>query len=379
MTSKGLSGVVAAETAVSRVDGEHGTLIFRGYNVWELGGQATYEEVVYLLWQGELPTQTQLDSFKAELAARRELPMAVLQAMQSFPKQAHPMAVLRTAVSWLGMADPTADDTSQTAAREKAMSLTAVFPTIVAAWEQIRQGNVPIAPRQDLSHAANFLYMLNGQWQNPDAVNALDAYLVLLADHDFNASTFASRVTTGTQTDIYSAVTTAIGTLKGMSHGGANQKAMEQFIEAAEAGDVAAWYQQKRAAGQRIMGIGHREYKVVDPRARVFRPLAERLANSSGQGQWFVVADQIEQLTRQDPYFIERNLYANVDYYSAVALYMIGIPVDQFTAVFAISRIAGWAAHIQEQLVNNRLIRPQAQYVGPQPRPYVPIKVRNEK
>ncbi len=375
-TGKGLAGITAADTAVSRVDGENGTLIFRGYNVWDLGGQVSYEEVVYLLWYGELPTQAQLEPFQAALAARRELPPEVLAAMQSFPRQAHPMAVLRTAVSWLGMADPTADDLSPAGAREKAMQLTAVFPTIVAAWERIRQGKTPIAPRTDLGHAANFLYMLDGQWQNPDAVQALDAYLVLLADHDFNASTFACRVTTGTQPDIYSIITTGIGTLKGISHGGANQKAMEQFLEAAAFGDVTAWYEQKRAAGQRIMGIGHREYKVEDPRARVFRPMAERLAVSSGQGQWYEVAAQIEQLTRQDDYFVQRQLFANVDYYSAVALYMIGLPVDQFTALFAISRIAGWLAHVLEQLADNRLIRPKANYIGPAPRPFIPLSER---
>ncbi|HRQ36719.1 MAG TPA: citrate/2-methylcitrate synthase [Chloroflexota bacterium] len=375
-TGKGLAGVTAADTAVSRVDGENGILIFRGYNVWDLGGQVSYEEVVYLLWHGELPTQVQLNTFKTELAAQRSLPPDVLAAMQAFPRQAHPMAVLRTAVSWLGMADPTANDLSPDGVWEKAMKLTAVFPTIVAAWERIRQGQPPIAPRPDLGHAANFLYMLDGQWQNPDAVQALDAYLVLLADHDFNASTFACRVTTGTQPDIYSIITTGIGTLKGISHGGANQKAMEQFLEAAASGDVAAWYQQKRAAGQRMMGIGHREYKVEDPRARVFRPMAERLAASSGQGQWYEVAAEIEQLTRQDDYFVQRQLFANVDYYSAVALYMIGLPVDQFTALFAISRIAGWLAHVLEQLADNRLIRPKANYIGPAPRPFIPLAER---
>lgn len=375
-SGKGLAGVVVAQTAVSRVDGTNGVLVFAGYDALELGAKVTYEEVVYLLWHGELPNQTQLESIKAALIARRELPAAAVDLMQGLPSTAHPMAVLRTVVSALGALDDMADDTTLTGAREKALVLTAVFPTIVATWERMRHGKPPIPPRYDLDHAANFLYMMDGQWQNPDAVRALDGYLVLLADHDFNASTFAARVTTGTQTDVYSAVTSAIGTLKGVSHGGANQKAMEQFLEAAQAGDVAAWYRQKRAAGQRIMGIGHREYKVEDPRAKVFRPMAQRLAKSSGQGQWFEIAAQIEQLTRQDDYFVQRNLYANVDYFSAVALYMIGIPVDQFTAIFALSRIAGWMAHIQEQLADNRLIRPQAQYVGPVNRTFVPLAER---
>jgi citrate synthase len=218
--------------------------------------------------------------------------------------------------------------------------------------------------------------MLNGAEPNPDAVQALDAYLVLLADHDFNASTFAARVTTGTLADVYSAVTSAIGTLKGAAHGGANQRAMEQFIDAAQRGDVAAWFREARADGKRIMGIGHRVYKVEDPRAKILRPMAHRLALSSGQGQWYEIAAEIERLARSDPYFIERDLHANVDYYSAVVLYMINLPVDQFTCMFAMSRIAGWTAHILEQLADNRLIRPKAHYVGPMDLPFVPIELR---
>jgi citrate synthase len=220
--------------------------------------------------------------------------------------------------------------------------------------------------------------MLNGTEPNPDAVKALDAYLVMLADHGFNASTFACRVTTGTLADVYSAITSGIGTLKGAAHGGANQKAMEQFIDAAQRGDVSAWYEEARATGRRIMGIGHRVYKVRDPRAFILQPMAERLANSSGQGQWYEIATQIEQLTRQDSYFVERDLYANVDYYSAVVLYMIGIPVDQFTCLFAMSRIAGWTAHVLEQLADNRLIRPKARYVGPEGLTFIPLDERSQ-
>ena len=275
-----------------------------------------------------------------------------------------------------GLVDPNADDISLESARKKALLLTAVLPTIIAAWEQIRNGQAPIAPRKDLGHAANFLYMMGGQWENEDAVKAVDAYLVMLADHGFNASTFACRVTTGTLADMYSAITTGIGTLKGAAHGGATQKAMEQFIDAAQRGDVAAWYAEARNEGKRIMGIGHRVYKVEDPRAKILRPMAERLAHSSGQGQWYEISAQIEALTRQDDYFIERNLYANVDYYSAVVLFMIGIPVDQFTPMFALSRIAGWTAHVQEQLADNRLIRPKARYVGPEDRVFLPLTER---
>ena len=374
--TKGLAGVTAADSSLSLVDGQIGKLIYRGYNIMDLGEQASFEEVIYLLWNGKLPNRAQLDAFKAALVAKRALPAPVLKTMHIFPHEAHPMAVLRTIVSGLGLIDPNADDISLEGARKKALLLTAVFPTIIAARERIRRDKEPIEPRADLGHAANFLYMLNGQEPNPDAVKALDAYLVLLADHGFNASTFAARVTTGTLADVYSAITSGIGTLKGAAHGGANQKAMEQFIDAAQRGDVSAWFQETIASGKRIMGIGHRVYKVEDPRAKILRPMAERLAQSSGQGQWFDIATQIEVLARQDEYFISRNLYANVDYYSAVVLYMINLPVDQFTCLFAMSRIAGWTAHVLEQLADNRLIRPKANYVGPDNLTFVPLAER---
>lgn len=286
------------------------------------------------------------------------------------------MAVLRTVVSGLGLIDPMADDLNLDAARKKALRLTAAFPTIVAAWERIRNNLEPVAPRNELDLAANFLYMLNGKEPNPDAVTALDAYLVLLADHGFNASTFSARVTTGTLSDMYSAITTAIGTLKGAAHGGANQKAMEQFIDAARRGDVDAWFRETREGGKRIMGIGHRVYKVEDPRAKILRPMAEKLATSSGQGEWYEIAARIETLARADDYFIQRNLYANVDFYSAVVLYMIELPVDQFTCLFAVSRAAGWTAHVLEQIADNRLIRPRANYVGPKDLAFVPLDER---
>jgi citrate synthase len=376
-TSKGLAGLIAADSILSSVNGETGELIYRGYDIMDLGENACFEEVVYLLWHGDLPSGSQLDTFKAALVAKRDLPTPVLGMMTNFSRKTHPMAVLRTTVSGLGLIDETADDNSLERARRKALWLTAVFPTIIAAWERIRNNKTPMPPRDDLGHAANFLYMLNGEKPNPDAVDALDAYLVLLADHGFNASTFAARITTSTQSDVYSAVTSAIGTLKGAAHGGANQRAMEQFIDAAQRGDVAAWYREARAAGKRIMGMGHRVYKVEDPRAKILRPLAERLAESSGRGQWYDVAAQIERAARSDEYFVSRDLYANVDFFSAVVLYMIGIPVDQFTPLFALSRIAGWMAHIQEQLADNRLIRPKARYVGETGRKFVPIEERS--
>lgn len=374
--TKGLAGVVAADTRLSRVDGEKGELIYRGYSIEDLGGRASFEEVVYLLWNGDLPTAAQLDAFRAALLSKRALPSAVLATMQEFPHEAHPMAVLRTVVSGLGLIDPQADDISLPAARKKALLLTAVLPTIVAAWERIRNGQEPIAPRNDLDLAANFLYMLNGETPADEAVAALDTYLVLLADHGFNASTFAARVTTGTLADVYSAITSGLGTLKGAAHGGANQAAMEQFIDAAQRGDVAAWFREAREQGRRIMGIGHRVYKTEDPRAGILRPLAKELAESSGQGQWYDIAHEIEELARADDFFVERNLYANVDYYSAVVLYMIDLPVDQFTCLFAMSRIAGWTAHVLEQLADNRLIRPKARYVGNENLTFVALEER---
>lgn len=373
---KGLANVIAAESSLSRVDGERGELIYRGYDIRDIGEKATFEEVIYLLWNGELPTQSRLDSFKMALAAKRKLPTAVYNIMKMVPHEAHPMAMLRTVVSGLGLVDRDADNINVDEARKKALALTAVFPTIVAAWERVRNSKDPIEPRNDLGHAANFLYMLDGKEPNPDAVRALDAYFVMSADHDFNASTFAARVTTGTLADMYSAVTTGIGTLKGAAHGGANQKAMEQFLDAAQRGDVKAWFDEARASGRRISGIGHRIYKVEDPRAKILRPMAEKLGQTSGQGQWFKIAAEIEALARADPYFIERDLHANVDYYSAVVLYMIGIPIDQFTCMFAVGRVAGWTAHIIEQLADNRLIRPKAQYIGPVNLTYVDLKDR---
>ncbi len=363
-------------TSSSFVDGTKGELIYRGYDIRDLGAHSTFEEVVYLLWNGELPTAHELDLFKSALESKRALPEPLHNIMRRFPWHSHPMSVLRTAVSAISMVDREADDITAEGARDKALLLTAVIPTIIAAWERIRNGREPIPPRAGLSHAANFLYMLDGKEPNPDAVKALDSYLVLLADHGFNASTFSARVTASTGTDFYSAITSAIGTLKGPAHGGATQRAMEQFIDAAQRGDVRAWFNESRDAGKRIMGIGHRIYKVEDPRARILRPLAQKLAESSGTSKWFGIAHEIETLARADEYFIERDLYANVDYYSAVVLYTIDLPIDQFTCIFAMSRIAGWCSQVLEQLADNRLIRPKEGYVGKRDLTYVPLGER---
>ncbi|MFT5194043.1 MAG: citrate synthase [Cellvibrionaceae bacterium] len=359
-----MSDDTVAATQKSRVDGTNGELLYHGYNILDLGENADFEEVAYLLWNNAYPNAEQLKAFDVELKTLRLLPAAILTMLKGFPKEGSPIAVLRTAVSAMSLVDPEADNVNMANSLDIAKKLTAVIPTIIAAWERIRNGNEPITPRSDLNHAANFLYMFTGEEASPEAVDAIDKYLVLLADHGFNASTYSARVTTSTMSDMYSAITTAIGTLKGPAHGGATQAAMQQFIEAHDMG-ATEFFDMCMSTGRRIMGIGHRVYKVEDPRAKILRPLAEKLAASHEQGYWFEVALGVENAARANAYFIERNLFPNVDYYSAPALYMLGIPMDSFTSMFAMSRVVGWTAHVLEQMEHNRLIRPIANYEGP--------------
>lgn len=374
--TKGLEGIVIAKTQKSKVDGAIGKLQYHGYNIIDLANNASFEEVIYLLWNNKLPNAEELDALKQDLAEKRSLSPELIDIMKQLPATAHPMAVLRTAVSALGTLDPEAEDTSIAATKRKARKLVAAMPTMVATWERIRNGKEPIEPCTDLSIAANFLCMLKGADPTETEVQAVDTYLVLLADHGMNASTFSARVTTSTLSDVYSAITTAIGTLKGPSHGGANQKAMEQFQEIGSADNVDAWFEDAIANGRRIMGIGHRVYKTEDPRAKILRERSRALSEASGDTKWFDIAWGLEQRARQDEYFIERNLYANVDYYSAIVLQQAGIPVDQFTSLFAMSRSAGWMANIIEQWEDNRLIRPRGEYVGPEDLEWVPIEER---
>lgn len=373
--TKGLEGIVIAQTQKSKVQGDIGKLQYHGYNIMDLADKASFEEVIYLLWNNKLPNKAELEAFKQELAPERDLPAEAVELMKLLPTSAHPMGVLRTVVSALGTMDETAEDTSADSIKTKARMLTAVMPTIVAAWERIRSGQEPVAPHSDLDLAANFLYMMTGQEPTETEAEAIDAFLILLADHGMNASTFSARVTTSTLADIYSAVTTAIGTLKGPAHGGANQKAMEQFMDVGEPENVDQWFKDARASDRRIMGIGHRVYKAEDPRATILRAKAEALAEGEVK-KWYDIAYQIEQLARADDYFVERDLFANVDYYSAIVLYQVGIPVDQFTPLFAMSRIAGWTAHIMEQWAENRLIRPRAEYTGPVDQAWLPLEER---
>ncbi len=375
--AKGLDGITVASTKLSKVEGDIGRLTYSGYDIKDLALNATFEEIVYLLWHLRLPTQAELNAFKTQLSENMALPPELCRLMKSLPTQTHPMAALRSIVSLAGMYDPLAEDNSLAANRKKALTLTARMPTMIAAWGRIREGKEPIGPREDLSIAGNFLYMLDGKEPDPVAVRAIDRYLILLTEHGMNASTFTARVVTSTDGDMYSAIVAAIGSLKGPKHGGANEQAMRLFFEVEDSGlGVEEWYKQARAAGRRFAGIGHRIYKALDPRAGILRDDARALAQSSGNTLWFDIAYKIEELTRADAYFVERNLYPNVDYYSAIVLYTLGIPTDMFTPLFALSRIAGWTAHIIEQWEDNRLIRPESEYIGPMGLSVIPIEQR---
>jgi citrate synthase len=376
--AKGLEGIVVASTKLSRVQGDIGRLTYCGYDIRDLARNASFEEVIYLLWNLKLPNLAELTAFKKDVAAAMPLPADMLKVMKAMPTKVHPMAALRTIFSLAGLYDPMAEDNSPEANRKKALTVTARMATMIAAFSRIRDGQEPIAPRADLSIAANYLYMLEGKEPDPVSVQAINRYLILLADHGMNASTFTSRVVTSTDGDMYSAVTAAIGTLKGPKHGGANEAAMRMFREVSEAESVQAWFDAEvKGKGRRIMGIGHRVYKALDPRADVLRRRTEALCSARDEGCSLLdIAIELADLARQDPYFIGRKLYPNVDYYSAIMLDAIGIETDMMTPLFAMSRVAGWTAHIIEQWADNRLIRPRGNYVGPMDLEWVPIDQR---
>lgn len=374
---KGLQNIVVGQTKLSLVNGTEGKLIYAGYKIEDLAEYAAFEEVIYLLWHGQLPTKSQLAELQKSLLNEMTLSPEIIAVMKAFPPKATPMAVLRTVVSALSLWDAHADDNSPEQNRRKAVLLTAKTPTIVAAWERIRAGKEPLAPRADLSMAGNFLYMLKGAEPQQQETDVIDAYLVLLSEHGMNASTFSARVTTSTLSDMYSAITTAIGTLKGAAHGGANEEAMRMFFEIEDASNVDKWFEENVKTGKkRVMGMGHRVYKALDPRAAVLNNKARIMAESTNNLKWYELAAKLEKVARADEDFIKKNLYANVDYYSAIALYTIGIPMDQFTPLFAIARIPGWSAHVIEQWADNRLIRPDVEYVGPMNLSWVPIEQR---
>jgi citrate synthase len=369
-STRGLEGVVAAATNISHVFGEEGRLIYRGYDTRELAGHVSFEEVVYLLWEGELPTAEQLEALRANLAAHRSLAPRVRAILRGLPNTAAPMEVLRTVVSVVGVVCRT----EQWSPREEAITLTASIPTILAAFDRQRRGLDPIQPRADLSHAANYLYMLSGEVPAEVAASALDTYFVLLADHGMNASTFTARVIASTQSDMTSAIVGAIGALKGPLHGGAPALVLDMLKTIGTPANAEPWMRAALARGERLMGFGHRVYKTEDPRAEILRSLAGRV----GDNDLFHLARAAEEtglrlLQEQKP---DRRLYTNVEFYSAVVLHAVGLPPDLFTPTFAASRTAGWTAHVLEQYADNRLIRPLSEYRGPQHRTFVPMASR---
>jgi citrate synthase len=375
--AKGLQNVVVGQSKLSEVNGAEGKLIYAGYAIQDLADNASFEEVIYLLWHGHLPNAHQLKEITSALIQNMALDWALIDLLKRIPRDATPMSVMRTAVSALGLWDKHADDNSPEHNRRKALFITAQAPSIVAAWQRIRHGQEPIVPRADLGFSANFLYMLKGEIPNSKEVAVIDAYMVLLSEHGMNASTFSARVTTSTLSDMYSAITTALGTLKGAAHGGANEEAMRMFFEIGSPDNVEKWFTENVKTGKkRVMGFGHRVYKALDPRAAVLNNKAKAAAEDTGNTHWYLLANKLDILCRGDEDFIKKNLYANVDYYSAVALYSVGFPMDLFTPLFGIARMPGWTSHIIEQWADNRLIRPDVDYVGPRDLKYVPIAQR---
>jgi len=367
--TKGLEGIVAAASSISSII--DGVLTYRGYNIDVLAENASFEEVIHLLWYGKLPNAGELAKLKAQLSEHAPVPEPVIQILRSAPPDAHPMAVLRTAVSALALHDPDADDMSEAANLRKAIKLQAKLPTIVAAYGRIREGKEPVAPLRDVSLAHNFLYMLSGSRPEQVAETALDKALVLHADHELNASTFASRVTVATLSDIYSGVTSAIGALKGPLHGGANEGVMAMLEEIGSEDNAEPYIRAKLEARERIMGFGHRVYKNGDPRAKHLQKMSLELGKMTGNMTWYNISVKVEELMNR-----LKGLKPNVDFYSASVYTSLGIPRYLFTPIFAVSRVSGWTAHIIEQYADNRLIRPRAEYVGPTDQKFVPIAER---
>jgi citrate synthase len=370
-TSKGLEGVVVTNSTISSIDGQKGILRYRGIAIDELASHSIYEETVYLLLFGELPTHKQMDAFKARLAANRKLDDSVWNMLTSFPCWPQPMEALRSSVSALSSCDPNADDDSREANINKAIYIIAKMPTIVADYHRYSQGLERVTPAPNLSHAANFLLMLRGEQPTSLEKRAMDLSMIMMAEHGMNASTFAARVTASTLSDVYSAITSAIGTLKGPLHGGANQWAMEMLLEIGEVDNVEPYITAALAAERRIMGFGHRVYKTMDPRAAYLQGVICEMEAQPETPRWCELALKIADIVEA-----EKGLYPNVDFFTAPLLYTLGIPMELFTPVFAISRIAGWTAHVMEQYDDNRLIRPMSSYTGPPERAYVPIQER---
>ena len=377
VVNPGLEGIVVGETVLSNVEGEVGRLTYRGYDIHDLAEHANYEEVVHLLLFGRLPTHEELDALNARLARRRALPNGLLAMMHAIPRDAWPMDVLRTGVSAIAHFVPHRPDGSHETSIDTAIDLIAKVPTIVATWDRMRRRLEPIAPDPKLTTAANFLYMRTGEQPIPEAEKALDTYLILLADHSYNASTFSARVTASTGADIYCSITAAVATLAGDLHGGAPSKVMTMLEEIGLPEKAEPYVRDLLARHEKIMGMGHREYKIRDPRAAQLEQMAKNLTEKS-HTKWYLIARALEDasqkvLQEQKP---GKRIYANVEFYTAPTLSSLEIPSDEFTCMFACGRISGWSAHVLEQFAHNRLIRPQATYIGPEVHPYEPIGQR---
>ncbi|MFM8356966.1 MAG: citrate/2-methylcitrate synthase [Verrucomicrobiota bacterium] len=369
--AKGLEGIVAAHTRLSDVRGDVGQLVYCGYNIDELAGKVSYEEVLHLLHYNRLPTAKELRELKAELVGFRDLPQGVVDLITSLPRSTPPMHAIRTGVSALGCFDTAADDDTMHAQRRKALRLVAQIPVITAYFHRARQGQPLVAPDPSLGEAANFLYMVDGEKPSAEKESTMDMCYVLHADHGMNASTFSARVTIATLSDMYSAITSAIGTLKGPLHGGANEGVIKMLQEIGSPDKVDAFVEESLAQKRKIMGIGHRVYKVLDPRAPHLKRMAQILSAQLGEPKWIQMSERIAELM-----LTRKGLHANVDFYSATVYYSLGIPTDLFTPIFAIARTSGWTAHVLEQLSDNRLIRPQSVYTGPVGLQVVPIDQR---
>ncbi len=373
--STGLRGVVAASSSIGDVNGEKGELIYQGLNIHDLATKSTFEEVVFLLWNGRLPKRTELDELKINLAASYELPGEIIELIKGMyarvPANAQPMDALRTVVSAMAMFDEESRDLSREASIRIATRLTARFPTIVAAMDRVRHDLDPVKPNPNLNIATNFLYMLKGEMPDEFDAHVFDVALILQADHELNASTFTARVVAGTLADMYSCVTAALGALSGPLHGGANTAVMKTLLEIGRIDKVESYLKDALAKKKKIMGFGHAVYRTEDPRATHLRRFSKEMGERKGDTKWYEMTAKIEQLMKSS-----KGLLPNVDAYSASTYYMMGIPLDLYTPIFAISRISGWTAHILEQYADNKLIRPRAEYIGPRDVPYVSIDER---
>ncbi len=367
----GLRGVVAAQSAIGDVNGDLGKLIYQGYDIHDLAENSTFEEVIFLLWNGRLPSKVELEELSSEIRMNYEVPAEVIAMMRTYPTDADPMDVLRTAVSSLDFYDKDGHGTDRVHAMNAAIKLTAQIGTISAAWDRIRNSKEIVAPEKSLGIADNFLYMLRGERADADEVRIFDVCLILHADHELNASTFTTRVVAGTLADMYGAVTAGIAALAGPLHGGANTNVMKMLIEIGDVDKIDAWVETALEEKRKIMGIGHAVYKTEDPRATWLRKYSGQMAEKKGVSKWFEMSRRIEQLMHE-----KKAMFPNVDFYSASTYYLMDIPLDLYTPIFAVSRISGWTGHILEQYGHNKLIRPRAEYIGARDLKYVPIGER---